>query len=51
MLPDRSVLIGQKISEICHISCDIFSNFQTMWIDLNPRDQHGMTPFHYDYQL
>ena len=34
MLPDRSVLIGQKLVEnakIQKIKCDILSNFQTMW--------------------
>ena len=34
MLPDRSVLIGQKLvenAEIKKFKCDILSNFQTMW--------------------
>ena len=34
MLPDRSVLIGQKLVENAKIQkfkCDILSNFQTMW--------------------
>ena len=34
VLPDRSVLIGQKLVENAKIQkfkCDIFSNFQTMW--------------------
>ena len=35
MLPDRSVLIGQKLVENAKIQkfkCDILRNFQTMWI-------------------
>ena len=35
VLPDRSVLIGQKLVEntkIQKLKCDILSNFQTMWI-------------------
>ena len=39
MLPDRSVLIGQKLVENAKIEkfkCDILSNFQTMCKDLNP---------------
>ena len=34
VLPDRSVLIGQKLAENAKIEkfkCDILSNFQTMW--------------------
>ena len=34
LLPDRSVLIGQKLMENAKIQkfkCDILSNFQTMW--------------------
>ena len=35
VLPDRSVLIGQKLVENAKIEkkfkCDILSNFQTMW--------------------
>ena len=34
VLPDRSVLIGQKLVEnakIQNLKCDILSNFQTMW--------------------
>ena len=35
VLPDRSVLIGQKLVENAKIKkkskCDILSNFQTMW--------------------
>ena len=34
MLPDRSILIGQKLVENAKIQkfkCDILSNFQTMW--------------------
>ena len=34
VLPDRSVLIGQKLVEnakIQKIKCDILSNLQTMW--------------------
>ena len=34
VLPDRSVLIGQKLVEnakIQEFKCDILSNFQTMW--------------------
>mgnify|MGYP007015632206 CR=1 FL=1 len=31
VLPDRSVLIGQKLVETAKIKCDILSNFQTMW--------------------
>ena len=34
VLPDRSVLIGQKLVENAKIQkfkCDILSNFQTMW--------------------
>ena len=34
VLPDRSVLIGQKLVENANIQkfkCDILSNFQTMW--------------------
>ena len=34
MLPDRSVLIGQKLvenAEIQNFKCDILCNFQTMW--------------------
>ena len=34
VLPDRSVLIGQKLAENAKIQkfkCDIFSTFQTMW--------------------
>ena len=34
LLPDRSVLIGQKLVEnakIKKLKCDILSNFQTMW--------------------
>ena len=39
VLPDRSVLIGQKLVENAKIEkfkCDILSNFQTMCKDLNP---------------
>ena len=35
VLPDRSVLIGQKLVEKAKIQkfkCDILSNFQTMWV-------------------
>ena len=35
VLPDRSVLIGQKLVENAKIQkfkCDILSNFQTMWL-------------------
>ena len=35
MLPDRSVLIGQKLEENAKIQkfkCDILSNFQTMFL-------------------
>ena len=38
VLPDRSVLIGQKLVEngkIQKFKCDILSNFQTMWTDSN----------------
>ena len=34
VLPDRSLLIGQKLVENARIKkfkCDILSNFQTMW--------------------
>ena len=34
VLPDRSILIGQKLVEnvkIRKFKCDIVSNFQTMW--------------------
>ena len=34
VLPDRSVLIGQKLVEkgkIPKFKCDILSNFQTLW--------------------
>ena len=34
MLPDRSLIIGQKLVEnakIQNFKCDILSNFQTMW--------------------
>ena len=34
MLPDRSLLIGQKLvknAKIQNFKCDILSNFQTMW--------------------
>ena len=35
-LPDRSVLIGQKLVENAKIHCDIFGDFQTLcvWISL-----------------
>ena len=36
MLPDRSVLIGQKLvgnAKIKKLKCDILSNFQTMWME------------------
>ena len=35
VLPDRSILIGQKLVENAKIEkfkCDILSNFQTMWV-------------------
>ena len=35
VLPDRSVLMGQKLVENAKIqkfNCDILSNFQTMWV-------------------
>ena len=40
VLPDRSVLIGQKLVEntkirkISKFKCDILSNFQTMWLTI-----------------
>ena len=37
VLPDRSILIGQKLVENAKIQkfkCDILSNFQTMWSGL-----------------
>ena len=41
VLPDRSVLIGQKLVEnakIQNVKCDILSNFQTMWWTKNTVD-------------
>ena len=35
VLPDMSILIGQKLVENARIKkfkCDILSNFQTMWV-------------------
>ena len=31
VLPDRSLLIGQKLVKILKFKCDILSNFQTLW--------------------
>ena len=43
VLPDRSVLIGQKLvknATIQKFKCDMKSNFQTLWKirDTNPKD-------------
>ena len=56
MLPDRSVLIGQKLVENAKIEkfkCDIFSNFQTMCliakllaVKIFPLRQEGVPLFH-----
>ena len=56
MLPDRSVLIGQKLVENAKIQkfkCDIFSNFQTMCliakllaVKIFPLRQEGVPLFH-----
>ena len=50
VLPDRSVLIGQKLVENAKIKkfkCDILSNFQTMWdflnIELQSRNLPGVS--------
>ena len=31
VLPDRLILIGQKLAKMPKFKCDILSNFQTMW--------------------
>ena len=38
VLPDRSILIGQKLVEnakIESLKCDIFGDFQTLWVRKN----------------
>ena len=40
MLPDRSLLIGQKLAKnakIEELKCDILGDFQTLWVPLNGR--------------
>ena len=47
VLPDRSIIIGQKMAEnakIENLKCDILGDFQTLWAELSSQESLWCCP-------